>query len=52
MGPAFVPEFGENVEHFTFKGMVRPRHPNLSWVVSDVGSVSEVSLIRFPTPHY
>ena len=49
MGPAFVPEFGENVEHFTFKGMMSPRHPNLSWVVSEVGSVSEISLTPYRT---
>ena len=36
----FVAELGEDFQHLAFEGMVRACHTNLSWEVSEVGSVS------------
>ena len=37
---SFMPQLGEHFEHLAFEGMVRTRHPDLGWKVSEVGSVS------------
>ena len=40
MRPAFVPQFGENVEHLASEGMVWAGYPHLRREVSEVGSLS------------
>jgi hypothetical protein len=45
MRSALVPQLGENFEYLAFQGMMQARHPDLGGKVSEVGSVSWVSLI-------
>jgi len=37
---SFVPELSEHFEHLAFQGVVRAGYPDLSWEISEVGSVS------------
>lgn len=37
---SLVPQLSEHFEHLAFEGMVRAGHADLSWEVSEVGSVS------------
>ena len=49
MWPAFMSQLGEYFEHLAFKGMVPACHANLARKVSEGGSLSKVSSIRFRT---
>ena len=40
-------QFGEDLEHLAFQGVVRAYYANLGREVSEVGSVSRVSSIAF-----
>jgi hypothetical protein len=40
MGLSFMSQLTEHFQHQTIEGMVRTRHPDVGWEISEVGSVS------------
>ena len=40
MRSSFMSQFGEDLKHLAFEGVMRAYYANLSWEVSEVGSVS------------